>query len=313
METIKAVCVGYGFLGKWHAQKLRDMHKNVQLVAIVEVDTSKYQFLKQEFPGVLITDQLELAISETQPQVAFIVSPTSTHAAAVKIAMGHGLHLFCEKPLFEQWDDYLENQEKTGKYQKVIQVGHIERFQSVWSLLREKKLESYITQSHLFKSARFSVFKGRAQDVDAEVDQMIHDIDLLLWLWKPQIVDVHAHSLSQIKTLKRDYVQVSIDCGKQKLAVLECGRVFHKETRKVEFIGEDGSLEIDFLKRKVLLYKSDGVSVEFEFPQVDQILEEQKSFFRAITVGSQPEVSFSDALAAHNILRQIDEKIKKAQ
>ena len=55
---MKIVLVGYGHLGKWHAEKLNTLYGQ-DFVAIVELDTTKHSLIKEKFPNVSIYSNLD--------------------------------------------------------------------------------------------------------------------------------------------------------------------------------------------------------------------------------------------------------------
>ena len=72
----KVALVGFGHLGKWHAEKsLHIFGENFK--AVVEKDSTKHEAIKSKYPDLFVTD----SIDEVLPLVnaVIIATPTSFH------------------------------------------------------------------------------------------------------------------------------------------------------------------------------------------------------------------------------------------
>jgi len=101
------------------------------------------------------------------------VTPTPTHHAMVKLALQGGCHVFVEKPLtrtLEEAKELIELSRKTGK---MVQVGHVERFNPALLALGDLTVKPYFIEAH-----RLAMFNPRGVDVSVVLDLMIHDVRL---------------------------------------------------------------------------------------------------------------------------------------
>ena len=55
---VKVVLIGYGHLGRWHAEKIAGLD-NAELVAIVERDTNQQELAKEKFPETIVVSSIE--------------------------------------------------------------------------------------------------------------------------------------------------------------------------------------------------------------------------------------------------------------
>ncbi|WP_418504295.1 Gfo/Idh/MocA family oxidoreductase [Dysosmobacter welbionis] len=99
MESVKIGSVGLGRLGYEHAKNLAASIPGCVLHAICNVDTSRLRAVAEEL-GVPHT-YTDFAAMCADPELdgIVIVSPSFLHVEQIKIAMEHGKHVFCEKPL----------------------------------------------------------------------------------------------------------------------------------------------------------------------------------------------------------------------
>src|SRR5690606_25961026 len=110
---------------------------------------------------------------------------TSYHHAVAKQALEAGKHILIEKPItvtLEEADELLAIAERVGK---LIQIGHIERFnRAIRAALPHVDTPLFID------SDRLAPFNPRGSDVAVVLDLMIHDIDLVLTLIGAPVKDV---------------------------------------------------------------------------------------------------------------------------
>ncbi len=81
MQKVKVATIGYGHLGRWHAQKA-DQLENSELVAIVESYGPNKEKAAEAHPNAKIVDDIKEVIEEID--AAVVVTPTSTHFEFVR-------------------------------------------------------------------------------------------------------------------------------------------------------------------------------------------------------------------------------------
>ena len=99
MTKLKIAVIGYGHLGKWHAQKAESFPDLAELKFIVEKFPAGIEAAKFAHPGVQVVDDISKCINEID--AAFVVTPTSFHYEIVEYLLSNNKHVFCEKPLAE--------------------------------------------------------------------------------------------------------------------------------------------------------------------------------------------------------------------
>ena len=121
--------VGYGHLGKWHAEKLSRVYgKN--FIAIVELDTKKHEEIKAKFPDVLTFCNLDDIINDTDAVI--IATPTTYHFKLIEKALINGKHCFVEKPMTANLAESVQVGNLLEGSNLHFQVGHSERFHGFW-------------------------------------------------------------------------------------------------------------------------------------------------------------------------------------
>ena len=89
--------------------------------------------------------------------------------------MQAGVDVLIEKPLASTLDEADELAAIATSKQRVVQVGHLERFNPA-----VQATIPIITRPMFFEVHRLSIFTARSLDVDVVLDLMIHDIDVVL-------------------------------------------------------------------------------------------------------------------------------------
>lgn len=310
MSGIKAILIGHGHLGKWHAQKLA-ASTQCEFVAIVEPMESKHEELRGIYPTIEIA--ASLSALQTPFDAAVVATPTSFHFDVCKELLSMGKHIFCEKPVTETYQQAQELFElKRNQPGVIFQVGHSERFHLFFEPEKTAEVSEYLTGSASYRLERQAPFKGRATDVDVVSDLMIHDIDLLLFLTGKKPVSVSAHGY---KTLTNRWDQASalfkFEGGSE--ATIVVSRTYVKEVRFFEAISSMGTLHFDLKDEKRVIFNKSAELTEQEFTRRDHLLIEQQRFFESIATGKPEVVDLTSGMNAVLLVDKVLESIEKNQ
>lgn len=302
MKKIRVAVLGYGHLGKWHCQKVDAHRELVDFVAIVEKFAAGKESAKTNHPHVKVVDDIKDVIDEID--AAFVVTPTSTHYELVKYLLDHNKHVFCEKPLCSNDIEAAKLREIATEKDVVIQVGHSERFHEAWEQLREKfqALPSPFT----VRINRYAPFKGRATDVDVVQDLAIHDLDLLLYLFKQKPKSVSARGY-KIRTKNWDHASISLSLEENCEALVTVGRNATREVRDLEIVSRAGTISVDLFGNKIFEATNtqfeDGSFVrELSYPKRDHLLLEHRHFYGSIIEHKAPVIGVKDGLNAVHLV-----------
>ena len=223
MNKLKVAVVGCGYLGKFHANKYKK-NKNAHLVGIVDINTKKFNELKNEFKVPVLKD-ISKIINEID--AVSIVTPTKDHFSIAKEFLKRKKHVFIEKPYTDNVEQakYLNNQAK--KHNLIIQVGHLERFNKAFI-----ELQKLIKKPLFIESNRLSPFKVRGSEIDVIMDLMIHDIDAAISLNKSKITKINA-SVIKVVTKSIDIANARIIFDNGCVANMSASRISSKIERKI--------------------------------------------------------------------------------
>lgn len=305
-NSIKVGLIGYGHLGKWHAQKI-EQHDIAELFAIVEPSIERQKLAFEAHPKAKIVSDLSEVIDELE--AAIIATPTHLHAQILKQLLKAGVHVFCEKPLVAKLKE-LDEIEQIDCKGLVLQVGHSERFHQIWEQV--DLWQPYVSSQCIIRTNRLAPYKGgRATDVDVIQDLMIHDLDLLFFLLKQAPVSVQAWG-RKLFSHHWDYVTCCLEYKNGKTAFVTVGRYYPEEVRTVELISSKGSCLIDLFSREVRsvnqqsLQKGDdhGAAV-IDYPKRDHLNLEQEAFYRSILRHSPPPIGLKEGAQVVRLMDRV--------
>ena len=302
---VRTATIGYGFLGKWHAQKAAALGELCELKGIVEKFPVAQDAAKTNHPQTpVVSDWKELEID-----AAVVVTPTSFHFEVAKELLLAGKHVFCEKPLCSTTEQAIELENLALEKKLVLQVGHSERCHEAWEKLRPQFVAMKGPVS--LRIDRFAPFKGRATDVDVVQDLMIHDIDLMLWLFNREVKSVRAWG-HKIRTNHWDHVTAQFTLSDGMEATLTMGRNSVHEVRALEVFHNSGSTRVDLFANKIQTAPAGEVSpgvftAEETYGKRDHLLIEQTAFYNSI-LNKKP--AMVDATAGRKAVEMVEAVLK---
>ena len=302
---VKTIVIGYGFLGKWHAQKAAALKESCELVAIIETYEPNIQKAQADHPGVKVLSHWQDIKADFD--AAVIVTPTSLHHDVAMQLLKAGKHVFCEKPLASTTQQSKEIDALAQEKKLTLQVGHSERCHEAWEKLSEyfKSIE----KDAILRINRYAPFKGRATDVDVVQDLMIHDIDLVLWLTGKDVVSVSAWG-QKIRTNYWDHVTAELRLKDGITAFITVGRNHVEEERSLEVCSRKGLVKVDLFRNTISHAPADQIS-EGIFTQTetyakrDHLLIEQTAFYASVLQRKAPMVSGRDGVRAVELVEAV--------
>jgi len=310
MNKLRTAVIGYGHLGKWHAQKAEAFPEQAELKYIVEKFPAGQEAAAKAHPNARIVDDISKCIDDID--AAFVVTPTSFHYEIVEYLLNHNKHVFCEKPITETTEQALRLQTLLKSHPVVLQVGHSERFHQAWE--RKDEYKHFFDAPAHITLKRVAPFKGRATDVDVVQDLMIHDLDLLVFLFDETPVSVEAMGF-KMRTNHYDYVTANFKFKSGNRATITVGRNQTKEVRELEISNHAGTLLVDLMRNEIseALGKEPGPQYvnTGTYEKRDHLLLEHKNFYNSILQKKAPIITLEDGLTAVRLIDKVLESARK--
>ena len=249
---------GAGAFGRNHLRVYRELEVaglGVALVAVVEPDEARAADAAAKYGIPVFASVDQLLSADLKLDAASVAVPTVQHHAVASALLDAGLDLLVEKPLaacLKEANDLIERAEKG---ERIVQPGHLERFNPA-VLAVEPKLR----RPMFFESHRLSVFTPRALDVDVVLDLMIHDLDIVLTFAASPVREVRAVGLP-ILSPKVDIANVRVEFESGCVANFTASRVSTERVRKLRFFEPRQYVSIDYARRDLLVIRMDGDTV----------------------------------------------------
>lgn len=300
---MRLAVIGAGAFGRNHLRVIKESPR-AELVAVLDVDASKAIAAATEFGCEAVE-----AIGGLQGKVdaAIVATPTETHADVGCALLNAGIHVLIEKPIAP--DAAAADRLRMAASGRVLQVGHLERFNPAVMALRK-----VVTTPLFFEIHRMSLFTPRSLDVDVVLDLMIHDIDLVLDMVGEMPSEIRAAGIS-ILSSKVDIANVRLAFPHGCVANLTASRVSTEKVRKMRLFQPHQYISIDYSRQDgVIVNVSGAQQIGFQVLPVtkgEPLKLQFDSFLNCIENGEAPVVGFDQATRALTVAQGILDKIEE--
>ena len=227
--------------------------------------------------------------------------------------------MLVEKPLTMTVDEGKALLELAVRRGRVLQVGHLERFNPAI-----RALDGIVREPRFIECHRLAPFTERGTDVDVVLDLMIHDLDVILSMMPSPLRSVEAVGVP-VLTNSVDIANARLRFANGGIANVTASRVSLKRERKLRIFQPDAYLSVDYGERRVLICRResgpDGLPAlsleEREVPEADALGSEIDAFLSAVRERETPPVTGWDGLraleVAHVILESLETESRAAQ
>jgi predicted dehydrogenase len=252
---LRIAVAGAGAFGRNHLRVYRELESaglGVALIAAVEPDAARAADVESKFGIPVFASAEKLNAADLKLDAASVAVPTIHHCAVAAELLETGLDLLIEKPLAANLAEADELIALAEKNQRIIQPGHLERFNPAVTAVEPK-----LRRPMFFEAHRLSVFTPRALDVDVVLDLMIHDLDIVLTFAKSPVREVRAVGLP-IVSPNVDIANVRVEFESGCVANFTASRVSTETVRKLRFFEPRQYVSIDYARRDLLVIGIDA-------------------------------------------------------
>jgi predicted dehydrogenase len=309
MQKIRAAVIGVGYLGRFHAQKYAQAAE-CELVAVADSRQEAGGKVADEVGTRAVTDYRELL---GQVDAVSVVTPTPAHFPIARDFLNAGAHVLVEKPITETIDEAREMIALAAKNKRVLQVGHLERFNA--AILAA---EPYLRSPRFVECHRMAPYRERGTDVNVVLDLMIHDIDIVQTIVGAPITRIDAIG-TPVFSEEIDIANARIHFANGCVANATASRVSVKTERKLRIFEDDAYLSLDLQQKILTLIRKRPASEppgplpvtieEQNLDQGDALKAEIESFLNCIRTGGPPVVSGEAGLMALETAMRITEQV----
>lgn len=299
--------IGTGYLGARHARVLTEIPE-ADVVGFVELnDANAAEIIAKH--NLKRFDSVAALAKEIQ--CAVVATPTIHHFDVARELLESGVDVMIEKPITATVDEARRLIEIAKQHDRIIQVGHVERYHPAITAVAD-----LVRESRYVELERLAKFTGRSTDIDVLLDLLIHDINLVLSLLQKKVLDVRAVGIPVV-TDKVDMAKVWLELEGGAVAILTASRTAENPVRKQRFFGSDFYVSVDTANREVkgrrLVRDNAAAPVQaFELPVAEKepLRAENEAFLACVRDRSRPIVSGEDGLEAVALADRVREAIE---
>jgi len=291
-------------MGRNHA-RVYSLLENAELTAVYDADPSRAAAVAAEFGAQAVASLEALA---GLCEVASVAVPTVAHREVGCRLMELGVHVLMEKPIAPTVEDAQVMVETSQRHGRVLQIGHIERFNPV---LRE--LEKKLSRPRFIEAHRLSPFPNRSIDIGVVLDLMIHDLEIILHLVRSPIVSIDAVGVA-VLTAQEDIANARLRFENGCVANVTASRISPERMRKFRVFQEDCYLSLDYQEQSGHVHWKEGMEIKRAAVAVEPgepLRLELDAFVSSAAAGAAPAVSGQQGTAALGVALDITRMIHR--
>jgi predicted dehydrogenase len=205
MRKLGIGVLGVGEMGRRHAENLRRLVPEANLVAVADVAADRARQVAEELEIERSFGSLEAMLECKNLDAVLIAAPDKFHSQAIGAVARAKKDILCEKPLAVNMADAQAALDAVAKTGVRLQIGFMRRYDPAYAAAMKRIEAGEIGVPVVFKSV------GRDKDApplaayQSNVNGMlfynstIHDFDLARWLMQDEIAEVHAYTTVAIR------------------------------------------------------------------------------------------------------------------
>ncbi len=214
--------------------------------------------------------------------------------------MEAGIDVLIEKPMAATVAEARELAAIAMRTGRILQVGHLERFNPAIVRLR-----SILNCPRFIECHRLAPFTERGTDVDVVLDLMVHDLDVILSVTNAAPRSLEAVGVA-VLTEQIDVANARIRMADGLIANLNTSRVAPRRERKIRFFQPDAYISLDYEARRIQIYRRSAPAPGSSYPTIsaeqielsegDALMDEIAAFVASVRTRSAPKVGPADGV-----------------
>lgn len=313
---IPVAVVGAGNMGKNHVRVYEQL-AGAELVEVVEPDDERAADIESTYDISVVEEvaDIECAVAAT------IAVPNRYHRDVALKCIEMGLDVLVEKPLAPTVKDAKAIARAAREADRILQVGHIERFNPAVRTLRDL-LDT--EQPIAFEAHRLGPFEDHLSGENVVLDLMIHDLDVIESLVPADVVDLQAVGVSPMSD-ECDYATVILEFENGTVATLVSSHVTQGMVRELSVTTPDAYMNLEYQSQDITIrqrgtseattlfdqsgFRTETVSVSPYIKTGEPLKKELEHFISCVRKRDEPEVGAADGIRAVRRAAQITRAI----
>jgi UDP-N-acetylglucosamine 3-dehydrogenase len=260
-SKIGVAVAGLGSMGRQHVRVLSEM-PDVELVGAADVSHKAREQVEANTGVVTSSDWRSLLDGPAQAVINAL--PTPEHYEVTRGFLEAGKDVLVEKPIAVTSEEAEELVALARKLDRVLLVGHVERFNPAVRALRAVLDSGEIGEVVTIAARRVGIARPVAPKSDVVIDLAIHDIDVCAYLLpqtQGRLAFASARALWGNKF--EDHADLVLRFG-DAIAMVQANWITPVKIRRITVTGTTGLADVDYLEQSLRIYR--GVPEVFEGP-----------------------------------------------
>ena len=310
-RRVKVGVIGVGSLGQHHARIYSQM-PDIEFVGICDTNADRARDIAAQYGTKVFPELLDLARAI---DAASVVVPTDLHHSISLALMEHGVHLLVEKPIAATTAEAEEMVSVSRRKNVILQVGHVERFNPVLSVLESSTKKPRFIEAHRlapYPPPREGACP-RGTEVSVVLDLMIHDLEIILHLVGSRVAEIHAVGLT-VLSRSEDTANVRLRFENGCIANVTASRISPERMRKIRVFLDDAYLSLDYQSQSGEMQRKTAAGIEREEIPIEKgepLANELESFIGCVARRDAPVVSGEHAADALRLAVQIIQRMRE--
>ena len=301
LRRTKVAVIGLGQWGRNHARIYAGL-PDVELAAVVDVNNADLRGFAHRYKAEAFTDYRKVL---GRVEAVSVVVPTNLHFEVAKAFLEADTHVLVEKPMTATTAEAAALVELARRKNKMLLVGHVERFKPAVRRLVELARQPLFIQARRVRPYD----RARTMDVGVVMDLMIHDIDVVLSLVRGgRIVELGGLAV-RVHNSQEDLAVAHLTLSTGCVAWLLASRVSADKAAEIEVTTPDRVIRLDYLKQRLAIHPFHGEVEDMAIHGDEPLRAELRHFINCVNGEEQPLVSGEDGLqaleVAHRLLQQM--------
>ncbi len=312
-------------LGRWGVNHLRNLHAMAVQLYVAEVDSRRLEPARKiGVPEAQLSANYKECIDKVDCVV--IVTPAQTHFPLCKEFLEAGKDVFVEKPITLVSGEARELSELAEKEKRILQVGHIFRFDPASKWLCEAIQAGEFGEVQILRS-NFSGFKRPRNDSGVMFADAIHFVDLFNYFMGKTPGRVFAANKDFMGRGMEDASLLSLEYEKGNRTTwgtIETNYFLPGKFREVTVVGSEMSAVCDYnvAQYKIKTFANrhvkegnefkavEGALHQIESPPEEPLLAELRAFVDSVQTRKAPR---ADGWAGYDSVRVLEAATESAK
>lgn len=233
MTRLKVAVIGAGAWGRNHVRTLASL-PDADLAAVCDINPARREDVRRQYPGVLVTDELDRALGGVEAVV--IATPAGTHSTLALQAIDRGLSVLVEKPFALSTADAEAMAERAQARGVPLLVGHLLLFHPAIERLKAMTAEGGLGTIYYLYSQRVNLGQVRP-DENALWSFGPHDVSVAIHLLGQPPARVAAQGMSYLQPGIEDVVFLTMEFESGVMAHVQMSWLDPHKERRLTVVG----------------------------------------------------------------------------